>query len=133
MRPARPDEIKTIYGLAYKMDLDSQDMDYEDFTVIEDKGYIVAFGRLKKRGDAIELGTLGVVEKYRGKGLAKKIVGDLLSKTDRDVYLTTLIPAFFEKFGFKELSTPPPQSLIRTKEFCEGCGKVGCTLMKLER
>jgi N-acetylglutamate synthase-like GNAT family acetyltransferase len=105
-------------------------MDYKDFVVAEDKDRIVGFGRLWEHDNAVELGTIGVEEKYRGKGIAKMIVNHFLCNIKTDVYLTTLIPSFFEQFGFKRLDTSPPDSMIRKKEWCEGCTKVGCTVMK---
>ena len=123
--------MENIYNIALKYDLDSNDMKAEDFIVAEEKGKIIGFGRLWKHDDAVELGTLGVVEEHRNKGIAKEIVKNLLGKTGENVYLTTLIPRFFEQFGFKTLTTPPPQSMIRKKGWCDGCTKVGCTVMKL--
>jgi N-acetylglutamate synthase-like GNAT family acetyltransferase len=129
--------MDNIYNIALKYDLDSNDMKAEDFIVAEEKGTIIGFGRLWKHDGAVELGTIGVVEGYRRKGVAKGIIIELLNRVGvgRDaslpVYLTTLIPSFFQQFGFKRLTTSPPQSMIRKKEWCEGCTKIGCTVMKL--
>jgi len=133
IRNAKPSDMDKVFEIALKYDLDSNDMDYKDFIIAEDNNKIAGFGRLWKHDDAIELGTVGVVEEYRGKKVAEKIIKELLNRTDKDVYLTTLIPGFFEKFGFKMLDVAPPQSMIRKKEWCEGCTKVGCTVMKLSR
>lgn len=130
LRNAQPSDMDNIYKIALKYDLDSNDMKAEDFIVAEENGSIIGFGRLWQHDDAVELGTIGVVEEYRKKGVAKAIIKDLLGKTKENVYLTTLIPGYFEQFGFKRLTTPPPQSMIRKKEWCEGCTKIGCTVMK---
>ncbi|MEK7377043.1 MAG: GNAT family N-acetyltransferase [Candidatus Margulisiibacteriota bacterium] len=132
--------MDNIYNIASKYDLESNDMKAEDFIVAEEKGRIIGFGRLWEHDGAVELGTVGVVEEYRGKGAAKMIIKALLKRHNVNavrerhlpIYLTTLIPKFFEQFGFKRLTTPPPQSMIRKKEWCEGCAKVGCTVMKLD-
>jgi N-acetylglutamate synthase-like GNAT family acetyltransferase len=122
--------METINEIALRFDLDSNDMEASQFIVAEEDGHIAGFGRLWQHNDCLELGTIGVVEEDRGKGLAKKIIRSLLKKTgDKDVYLTTLIPDFFEQFGFKKLDTPPPQSMIRKAAWCEGCKKAGCTVM----
>ena len=131
LRNAEPSDMENIYNIALKYDLDSNDMKTEDFIVAEEKGKIIGFGRLWKHDDAVELGTIGVVEEYRNKGIAKEIVKYLLGKTKENVYLTTLIPGFFEQFGFKTITTKAPQSMIRKKGWCDGCTKVGCTVMKL--
>jgi len=140
LRNAQPSDMEDINNIALKYDLDSNDMKAEDFIVAEENGSIIGFGRLWKHDDAVELGTIGVVEEYRGKGVAKMIIQALLEwhnvnavrERHLPIYLTTLIPEFFEQFGFKRLTTPPPQSMIRKKEWCEGCTKVGCTVMKLD-
>jgi len=137
LRSAQPSDMENILSIARRYDLDSNDMKAEDFIVAEERGSIIGFGRLWEHDGAVELGTIGVVEEHRGKGVAKEIVNGLLDRVGpgRDlplpVYLTTLIPSFFEQFGFKTLTTPPPQSMIRKKGWCDGCSKIGCTVMKL--
>jgi len=129
--------MENIFSIARRYDLDSNDMKAEDFIVAEERGSIIGFGRLWEHDGAIELGTIGVVEEHRGKGVAKEIVKGLLDRAVKGrhmpltIYLTTLIPSFFERFGFKALTTPPPQSMIRKKGWCDGCSKTGCTVMKL--
>lgn len=131
IRKAKLSDMKAIDEIAMRFDLDSNDTEASQFIVAEDNGKIAAFGRIWRHPDTIELGTVGVVEEYRGKGLAKKLVAELLSTVkEKDVYLTTLIPGFFEQFGFVKLNTPAPGSMIRKAEWCEGCRKIGCTVMK---
>ena len=125
-----------INSIALKYDLDSNDMHFEQFIVAEESGEIIGFGRLLPHEGCVELGTIGVAEEFRGKGIAGNIVKELI-KTARSggsskIYLTTLIPTLFEKLGFKKLAEAPPDCMIRKKEWCEGCTKVGCTVMKLD-
>lgn len=138
LRKARQADMMQINSVAKEYDLDSNDMSFEQFIVAEESGRIVGFGRLLPREGCVELGTIGVVEEYRGKGIAKKIIKELIDivQAGRDrpqqIFLTTLIPSFFEQFGFKRLDAAPPDCMIRKKEWCEGCTKVGCTVMKLD-
>jgi N-acetylglutamate synthase-like GNAT family acetyltransferase len=145
LRKARQADMMQINSVAKEYDLDSNDMSFEQFIVAEESGRIVGFGRLLPHEGCIELGTIGVVEEYRGKGIARKIINYLIDivragravpagRQDRpqQIYLTTLIPSFFEQFGFKRLDAAPPDCMIRKKEWCEGCTKVGCTVMKLD-
>lgn len=122
--------MPSINVIALRFDLDSNDMKHEQFLVAEDNKNIVGFGRLFHHPDTTELGTIGVVEEYRGKGVAKLIIAELLAKTKGDVYLTTLIPGFFKQFGFVPELSSPPNSMIRKAEWCDGCKQVGCTVMK---
>lgn len=130
IRNAKPEDMPIIDAIALKYDLDSNDTKAKQFIVAEENKEIIGFGRLLKHRDVTELGTIGVMEEYRNRGVAKKIINELLSKTNEDVYLTTLIPDYFKKFGFKVLDTPAPHSMIRKAEWCEGCKKTGCTVMK---
>lgn len=130
LRDATEKDMPQIDAIALKFDLDSNDTNYKQFIVADDNGKIAGFGRLIRRENALELGTIGVTEEYRNKGIGKMIVNELVKRADEDLYITTLIPAYFEKFDFKKLDTPAPSSMIRKKEWCDGCKKVGCTVMK---
>ncbi len=130
IRKAKPTDTPIIDALALDMDLDSNDTFFDQFIVVEDNEQIVGFGRLIMRENALELGTIGVIEAYRGKGVGKLIVEHLINDVKQDLYITTLIPKFFEQFGFVALETSPPSSMIRKKEWCDGCHQVGCTVMK---
>lgn len=136
LRKALGSDMPIIDKIALRYDLDSNDTKADQFIVaIEDKD-IIGFGRLLPHAGCIELGTIGVVDGYRKKGVAKRIIGELL-KTAKEmghkkIYLTTLIPSYFEKFGFRKLNEAPPDCMIRKKEWCEGCTKVGCTVMKMD-
>lgn len=138
LRKATVSDMQEINSVALKYDLDSNDTSAEQFIVAEEDKKIIGFGRLLPHAGCVELGTIGVVEEYRGKGVAKKIVNSLIESVDvgharyQHIYLTTLIPSFFEQFGFKRLDAAPPDCMIRKKEWCEGCKKVGCTVMKME-
>lgn len=130
LRRALQSDMNTIYNTAIEYNLESDDMKAEEFTVAEESNQIIGFGRLKVHPDVVELGTIGVIEEYRHRGVATEIINKLLEKTNSDVYLTTLMPKFFEKFGFETLEASASNSLIRSKEWCEGCSKKGCTVMK---
>lgn len=138
LRKAKESDMAAINEIALKYDLDSNDTKASQFIVAEETGKIVGFGRLLPHTGCVELGTIGVVEEYRGKGIARKIINELLDMVRAglppapSVYLTTLIPSFFEQFGFKKLEEAPPDCMIRKKEWCEGCVKVGCTVMKMD-
>jgi len=136
LRKALGSDMPTIDKIALRYDLDSNDTKADQFIVaVEDKN-IIGFGRLLPHAECIELGTIGVVEEHRKKGVAKRIIGKLL-KTAKEmgykkIYLTTLVPSYFEKFGFRKLNEAPPNCMIRKKEWCEGCTKTGCTVMKMD-
>jgi len=128
IRNATKADFAQILNLAKKLELDYSGMEAEDFLVAEDSRKIVGICALKKHKDCIELCSLGVDENYRKRGLGKKLVLGVLKKAKGEVYLATIIPEFFERFGF-EKSAQIPLSMIKKSEWCQGCKKELCTIM----
>jgi N-acetylglutamate synthase-like GNAT family acetyltransferase len=127
-RNAKKADFPQILNLAKKLELDYSGMEEDDFLVAEDSIKIVGICALKKHKDCLELCSLGVDENYRKRGLGKKLVLGALKKAKGEVYLGTIIPEFFEKFGFKK-SIQIPLSMVKKSEWCEGCKKELCTIM----
>jgi N-acetylglutamate synthase-like GNAT family acetyltransferase len=127
-RNAKKTDFPQVLYLAQKLELDYSGMEADDFLVAEDSRKIVGICALKKYEDCLELCSLGVDENYRRCGLGKKLVLGALKKAKSEVYLATIIPEFFEKFGFKK-STQIPLSMVKKSEWCEGCKKELCTIM----
>ncbi len=128
LRNAKKSDYHQILDLAKKLELDYSRMDADDFLVVEDSGKIVGICGLKKHEDLFELCSLGVDESYRKRGLGKKLVIGVLKKARGKVYLATIIPDFFRKFGF-EKSPQIPLSMIKKSDWCQGCRKELCTIM----
>jgi len=127
-RNARKTESRQILKLAKKLELDYSGMDADDFLVAEDSRKIVGICGLRKHEDCLELCSLGVDEGYRKRGLGKKLVVGVLKKARGEVYLATIMPDFFRKFGF-EKSPQIPLSMIKKSDWCQGCNKELCTIM----
>jgi len=128
LRNATKTDSPQILDLAKKLELDYSGMEADDFLVAEEKGKIVGICALKKHKDCLELCSLGVDENYRKLGLGKKLVFGVLKKAKGEVYLATIIPEFFEKFGF-EKSPQIPLSMVKKSDWCQGCKKELCTIM----
>ena len=76
-----------------------------DFTVVEDKGEIVACGALHFYGRHLtEIRSIAVSTRHKGKGAGRVLIEALLEEAERHkitcVCLFTRIPDFFAKFGF---------------------------------
>jgi N-acetylglutamate synthase-like GNAT family acetyltransferase len=110
--PARDDDLPFIREHVQRFRLDGERLAAEQLIVAREGGRIVAFGRVKPYdGTVYELGTVGVVESERGKGWGDRVVRELISRfPTREVYITTDLTAYFERFGFKRMETgvPPP-------------------------
>ena len=104
-------------------------MKAEDFLVAVEDEKIVGIGRLKDHSKIYELCSIGIIEDKRKQGVGKLLVEELLHRADKEVYITTIIPEYFNKLGFKKTSKVPKE-LERKAEWCDGCNKEKCVVMK---
>jgi N-acetylglutamate synthase-like GNAT family acetyltransferase len=116
LRAASLDDMSFIRGHIEKFLLDDEDLNYRQFIVAAEGDEIVGFGRIRQHKKVYELGGVGVIESSREQGIGRMIVERLISifPTD-DVYITTDIPEYFEKLGFRKIE-PAPQELIEKIE-----------------
>ena len=117
LRDAEETDMKFIRFCVKQFVLDDADMHSHQFVVAEIAGAIVGFGRLRKHTDCTELCTLGVVVEYRGKGIGRKLVNRLIEKSRTDLFVVCIIPAFFRKFGFKQIDNFPV-SMFQKHKMC---------------
>lgn len=96
--------------------------------VAEEEKKIIGIGRIIKHTDCRELATFGVEKSYRKQGLGGKLVAELLKKTEKPVYLATIIPRYFAKLGFLK-AEKILASMVKKSDWCEGCSKQNCTVM----
>lgn len=79
-----------------------------DYFVVSDRGKIIGCCALHICWeDLAEVKSLAVDEKYKGKGLGKRLVDAALKEAKRlkakKVFCLTYIPEFFKKFGFRNI------------------------------
>ncbi len=121
--PAKPSEMKMIKKYIQSFRLDDENLNYKQFVVAKENKKIVGFGRIKPYHKVYELGCLGVLEKWRKKGIGKKIVEYLIEIfPSQEVYITTDIPTYFEKLGFKRVKNGPQELVEKVKRVC--CSKL---------
>lgn len=119
LRKATQTDIEKIKPYIEEFKLDSEDLDYEKFYIFECNGVIAGFGRYKNYGTCYEIATIGVLKKYRTKGIGRIIINQLLKAIPSDeVWLTTVIPDYFREFGFKESKNIPDALLLKTQSIC---------------
>lgn len=134
--PATADDMPFVRATIERMRLDGEHVEIEQFIVVREAGAILAFGRVKPYGGGVfELGSVGVIEAARGRGLGEAVVRELIRRfpTD-DVWITTDLTAWFERLGFRAVdraATPAP--LVEKLERI--CGKLreGVIPMHLRR
>jgi len=134
VRKAHQSDIPRALDLARRLGLDYPGLEADPLWVAEEAGEIVGLVALKTHPDCLELCALGVVPRFRGKGIAGALVEALISEAPGDVHLATIIHAFFETSGF-EKTAAVPASFVATRKtaWCEGCPQELCTVMSRKK
>jgi N-acetylglutamate synthase-like GNAT family acetyltransferase len=104
LRPARESESARIRELIHLAGINPMGLDWKRFIVaVNDQDEMVGCGQLKPHGaDILELASLAVYPEYRGKGVARAIIGHLLADSPRPLYLMceSSLGPLYEKFDF---------------------------------
>ncbi len=95
--------------------LDDNDLRSDQFLVAKFEGKIVGFGRLRQYPACTELCSLGVIENERLKGVGRQLTLALIEKATLPLYLVAIIPDFFTKFGFTEITDFPSEIGVKLK------------------
>lgn len=82
-------------------------LDWKRFVVaVNDDGAVIGCGQLKPHGrDILELASIATLPDYRGMGIARAVINDLLQKSPRPLYLMCIEHngRMYEKFGFRSI------------------------------
>ena len=107
------------------------DLDWQRFLLASSAdGELVACAQIKPHADGtLELASLAVRPAWRGRGLARRLVEQLLSQSPRPLYLTCRsdLESFYRKFGFRALASDELTPYFRRLQ------KLANTMMKLGR
>jgi len=130
IRKAVPSDLPFVLRLARDLGLDYPGLENDVVWVADEGGRIAGSVGLKRYPDCLELVALGVDGSARGKGVGGRLVASLLGEEAEDVYLATVIPAYFVRFGFERAAAVPASLAARMgTAWCEGCPRERCTVM----
>lgn len=105
IRPALESESAQIKDLIHLVGINPTGLDWKRFVVaVNEQGEVIGCGQLKPHGkDILELASIAVLPKHRGKGFARKVIEMLLDKTPRPLYLMCMSHngPVYERFGFR--------------------------------
>ncbi|MDD8027183.1 MAG: GNAT family N-acetyltransferase [Acidobacteriota bacterium] len=132
IRSARSEDRPAARALAARLNLDYEGMEEDRFWIAETDGRIVGLVGLKAHIDCLELVGLGVDPGCRSAGTGARLVEALFAAAGADVYLATIIPAFFARVGFLRAESVPA-GMAKDPSWCEGCPRTGCTVMVRRR
>jgi len=107
LRPATADDAADIKALIRLVRINPTGLDWKRFLVASSADReVAACAQVKPHGDGtLELASLAVRPAWRGRGLARRLVEQLLSQSPRPLNLTcrSSLGGFYEKFGFRTL------------------------------
>ena len=107
LRPATADDAADIKALIRLVRINPMDLDWKRFVIATSAdGKLVACAQVKPHADGtLELASLAVRPAWRGRGVARLVVENLISQSTRPLYLTcrSSLGGFYEKFGFRAL------------------------------
>jgi len=128
IRKAVPADREAVFRILKEQDLDYSRLTFDNFWVAEEDGKIVSIARLEEFNDFFFLSSVGTAKDRQGGGAASRLLNHIHRDCAKDVYLYTLIPGFFKKFGF-EIS-PILCGLPAREVFdCENCRPQDCVCM----
>ena len=128
IRKAAETDHPQIIKILKALDLYYSALVIKDFWVTEDNGKIVGTAQLEEFPSFLFLGSVGVASDRQKQGVAKTLLEAILKDHKKDVYLYTIIPEFFEKFGF-EITTTLPTLPGKERYECEACHLDRCVTM----
>lgn len=133
---ASPQDMEKILFYLEEYNLDWENPSFEQFIIARIDKNLAGFGRIKPYKSLYELGSIGVIEEYRGKGIGEKIITQLIKTCNaNEIWLVTKIPDYFKKFGFFESLTPPDEIIQKSKRVCSNVclSTEGICFMVLEK
>ncbi len=134
LRKANETDMHIIESHVEKFRLDNENLKFEQFIVAESNGSIIGFGRIKPYQHCFELGCVAVLETYRkgsiGSAIVKKLIKDFPSD---DIWITTDIPEYFQRFGFQSTTDAPQEILDKIKRVCQYRQHPNAIIMLLRR
>lgn len=123
IRNAQNRDMPAIVQMIGEFQLDYENLQPQQFIVVEDGDVMVGFGRLQPYPDATDLGCVGVLHERRRQGIGKLIVDELIRRGPDELWITTDMPEYFRPLGFTEAGAVPPsiqQKLERLRDFARG-------------
>ncbi len=133
VRRAEIQDHPQILRLLSDLELAYAAMDLECFWVAARGETVLGVAELKDRGRLALLSCVGVREDLRGRGIGGLLVDTLVGAAAKDVYLYTLIPGFFRRFGFEEAAAAPAALPPRSMYGCANCDPSSCRRLVRKR
>jgi len=135
IRAASLDDMPFITECIDRFKLDDEDLDFRQFIVAAVGNELVGFGRIRPHKEVYELGSIGVAESSKGRGIGRKIVEHLINAfPSDDVYITTDLNRYFERLGFRQTEHAPGELIEKLKKVCRSkCREEAVVMLRRKR
>ena len=134
IRHATETDMVFIAETLKKNRMDEDDLSHTQFVVAEENDDIIGFGRLRKTGDAYDIGCVFVVESGRKRGIGASIIRHLIEYAPvNSVYTVTDAKAYLRKLGFTEEKQTPKELRGALDVACNLKGRTASVLMTYEK
>ena len=108
VRPAVEQDFDVIRDMVRTARINPTGLDWRRFLVaVAPAGRVLGCGQIKPHRDGSrELASIVVIPEFRGQGVARSVINQLLSDGSRPLYLMcrSKLEPFYKKFGFHAIS-----------------------------
>ena len=130
IRHATEADMGFIIEYLEKHRLDTENLHYNQFVVAMENGNPIGFGRLKKTGEAYEIGCIMVIDERRDQGVDFLIIKHLIDFSPiKMVYVISDLIDYFKQLGFIETKEGSKELMISLDKACRISGKQNTVLM----
>ena len=141
LRPAREEDAAAIRALIIGARINPTGLDWRRFVLaVTDEDEVIGGGQLKPHRDgSIELASIAVTPSWRGQGLARALIENLLASHQGVLYLMcqSSLGGLYKKFGFETLKEEQMPKYFRRVSKLVGMAellrKQGETLLVMQR
>lgn len=109
VRPAVQEDSVVIREMVRVARINPTGLDWHRFLVaVSPEGTLAGCGQIKPHGDGSrELASIVVAPEFRGRGVARLVIDQLLLNETRPIYLMcrSRLGPFYQKFGFRAIAT----------------------------
>ncbi|MFH1652845.1 MAG: hypothetical protein ABIE74_02205 [Pseudomonadota bacterium] len=121
-------DYEGVKNLLEELNFPSVTIEEGDFWVVKFEKEIVGVAKVQCFDEYHFMSYLGVAKHMRNRGLGIGFIKMLLDKTDKSVYLYTIIPDFFRRVSFEVVNFDP--KLPAREQFgCKDCIPNKCVCM----
>lgn len=134
IRPAVAEDEQAIIRLVHGERLNPLALYWQNFTVADDAGRLVAALQMRRHRDGSrELASLVVAPEQRGRGLASRLIDQVLAATPGDVFIVTgrLHAEHYACWGFHQIETRQAPTYVRRNFRMGHYG--GCVMARWQR